>query len=203
MIIGIMIGGLLGGYLWGLIPYFIARNRNLPIMGDWALFWCGLSGMVSAGSLSFLVMLGFIIAARVCQVDFVRPLRRRRVANNWTVDNRAIPYGRTPVVVQSGLVLSCLSGPLRGQTYNINQKELMIGRDVDCHVRLPGNQEGISRHHCAIRWQQGIPVLVDLNSSCGTFLGNGTKLPPNYPTAIAPGTRFYLSSPGILFQITV
>ena len=60
-----------------------------------------------------------------------------------------------------------------------------------------------SRHHCALRWQQGVPVLVDLGSAYGTYMGDGRRLPPNYPMNVGPGTRFYLSSPGNLFQITV
>ena len=79
----------------------------------------------------------------------------------------------------------------------------MLGRDTDCTVRFPSDTAGISRHHCALRWQQGVPVLVDLGSAYGTYMGDGRRLPPNYPMNVGPGTRFYLSSPGNLFQITV
>ncbi len=87
--------------------------------------------------------------------------------------------------------------------YNVGREGLMFGRDSDCAVRFSPDTRGISRHHCAIRWQQGIPVLVDLNSAYGTFLGDGRKLPPSYPTAVAAGSRFYLAAPSNLFQITI
>ena len=102
-----------------------------------------------------------------------------------------------------GLALNCLAGPLKGQIYPFNTGGMMLGRDTDCTVRFPSAASGISRHHCALRWQQGVPVLVDLGSAYGTYMGDGRRLPPNYPMSVGPGTRFYLSNPGNLFQITV
>ncbi len=189
--------GALVGALWGLIPYFIARRRNHPIMGDWGLLWCTVSSMLSAGILLVPVLIAFILISAISEHDFRKPLRR-----SHTPYQQPIQQPVQPVVVQAGLQLTCLSGPMKGQTYAFTSYGLMFGRDVDCNVRFPDGQAGISRHHCALRWQQGVPVLVDLSSSYGTFLGNGTKLPPNYPTTVAPGTRFYLGNPSMLFQIT-
>ena len=76
------------------------------------------------------------------------------------------------------LTVTCLSGPLKGQVYQVGDGGLMLGRDTDCAVHFPPDTAGISRHHCAVRWQQGVPVLVDLNSGYGTFLGDGRQLPP-------------------------
>ena len=76
------------------------------------------------------------------------------------------------------LYVTALSGPLRGTP-------------------------GVSRRHCCIRWQQGVPVLMDLNSTYGTFMGDGRKLPPNYPHPLAAGSRFYLGDTRCLFQISL
>ncbi len=195
--LAVIIGALVGA-LWGLIPYFIARRRNHPIMGDWALLWCTVASMLSAGILLLPVLIVFILLAALGDRDFKKPLHHSRAPYQYPAQ-QPVPAA----VVQTGLQVICLSGPLKGQTYTLTSYGLMFGRDMDCHVRFPDGQAGISRHHCALRWQQNVPVLVDLSSSYGTFLGNGTKLPPNYPTAVAPGTRFYLGNPSMLFQITI
>lgn len=116
------------------------------------------------------------------------------------------PTGQAPyyeTTPQGSLTLTCLAGPLKGQSYNVGREGLIFGRDMDCTVHFPAETRGISRHHCALRWQQGVPVLVDLGSAYGTFLGDGKQLPRNYPTAIGPGTRFYLATPANLFQISI
>ena len=101
------------------------------------------------------------------------------------------------------LNLTCLSGPLRGQVYLIGKDGVTIGRDITCNVRIPDGTPGVSRRHCCIRWQQGVPVLIDLGSTHGTFQGDGRRLPPSYPTQLAAGSRFYLGTPNCLFQIAL
>ena len=44
-------------------------------------------------------------------------------------------------------------------------------------------------------------ILTDLQSSYGTFLSDGTRLPPNSPRSVAAGTRFYLATVGNLFEV--
>lgn len=101
------------------------------------------------------------------------------------------------------LAVQCVAGPLQGQTYPIRGNEILFGREASCAVRVPKETPGISRRHCCIRWQQGMPVLVDLASSYGTFLADGKQLPPNYPEPVAAGTRFYLGNRNNMFQIIV
>lgn len=104
---------------------------------------------------------------------------------------------------QGNLAVQCLSGPLQGQTYPIRGNEMLFGREAVCAVRMPDGTPGVSRRHCCIRWQQGIPMLIDLGSTYGTFLADGKQLPPNYPEPVAAGTRFYVGNKGNLFQIIV
>ena len=89
---------------------------------------------------------------------------------------------------------------MQGQTFSVGGAGLQFGRRPGCHVRFPDGAPGVSALHCRIVWRQGVPMLEDLGSSHGTFLGDGTRLPPNYPRPIAPGTRFYLGASGNLFQ---
>ena len=185
------------GCLWGLIPFFLGRYRYRPNMGRWGFIWCGVAGPFM---LSFLVAVGFVVAILTSERD-MRPVRQAPPAAAAAVYPAAAPLPQHQAA-PTRLVLTCLAGPLKGQTYPISQAGVMFGRDADCTVRFPSNTAGVSRHHCALRWQQGVPVLVDLNSGYGTFLGDGRQLPPNYPTPVGPGSRFYLASPSNLFQLT-
>lgn len=104
---------------------------------------------------------------------------------------------------QGHLAVQCVAGPLQGQIYPIRGNEIVFGRESICAVRMPEGTPGISRRHACIRWQQGMPMLIDLGSSFGTFLADGKQLPPNYPEPVAAGTRFYLGNRGNTFQIIV
>lgn len=104
---------------------------------------------------------------------------------------------------QGHLAVQCVAGPLQGQTYPIRGNEIVFGRESSCAIRMPEGTPGISRRHACIRWQQGMPMLIDLGSSYGTYLADGKQLPPNYPEPVAAGTRFYLGNRGNMFQIIV
>ena len=102
---------------------------------------------------------------------------------------------------RAAVQVQCINGPMQGQTFSLGPQGLWFGRDAACAVRFPDGTPGISRVHCRLGWDRGVPVLVDLNSRFGTFLVSGKQLPPNYPEAVSPGARFYLGNPGNLFQI--
>ncbi len=185
--------------LLGLIPYNVAKSQRKPNMAKWAMFWCIVCGCVAAPCISF-VVIGFVIAAFASQYD-MRPFGNKgRASQAEYYQSQPQPVYQEPAPI-AGLCLRCLSGPLKGRTYNIGRAGLTFGRDVDCAVRFPNDAVGVSRHHCSINWQQGTLVLMDLGSSYGTFQGDGRKLPPNYPVNLAPGSRFYLANPANLFQI--
>jgi pSer/pThr/pTyr-binding forkhead associated (FHA) protein len=79
--------------------------------------------------------------------------------------------------------LKFLSGSQSGQVIPISGKTLLIGREIDCHVRV--DSEFVSRHHCAIlRDDFGIRIR-DLASRNGTFLND--KPVPLYDIALGPG----------------
>lgn len=101
------------------------------------------------------------------------------------------------------LRLVCVSGPLTGQSYALGPSVLSIGTDPSNMIRLPAGTPGVSRRHCCVSWRSSAPQLTDLGSSCGTFLFDGRKLPPQNPTELSIGSRFYLGSTGCMFQISV
>ena len=93
----------------------------------------------------------------------------------------------TPVDVPSGnsrpkkdrsdaASLTVLSGPLAGQTIAIPHGKLLIGREVDCHVRP--DSALISRHHCVLLWT---------NTRCGFATWGAGTGPSSTITASASG----------------
>lgn len=187
------------GALIGLIPYFLGRYTGKPELGQLGMIFCTLSG-IFWWVLALLVMVGFLFAIFMMKSDV-------SIRKNNTYVQPSMP-AQTPIAAApsgrgSSLQLDCLSGPLKGQRYVIGAGGLMFGRDNDCHVRFPAETPGISRHHCCIRWQNGMPVLTDLSSTYGTFLADGRQLMPNNPMQLTSGTRFQLSNYGYLFQVVM
>ena len=64
--------------------------------------------------------------------------------------------------------LTVLNGELAGQTIELSNKTFLIGRELDCHLRLP--DELVSRHHCVFRMDEFNVRLRDLGSTNGTFV---------------------------------
>ncbi len=194
--IWIVVNGAIGA-LVGLIPYFLCKSQLKPNMAQLALLCCTIGGAVVFG-LAVLVAIGFGVAAFVSAGDTAPVFRRKPPAAPAAPQPGPAYYEYND---QSRLGLRCLSGPMKGRVYPVGSDGIMMGRDYDCAVRFDPQTPGISRHHCSIRWYQGGAALVDLGSSYGSFLANGTRLPPNYPTAAQVGTRFYLGTPANLFEL--
>lgn len=57
---------------------------------------------------------------------------------------------------------------------------VVIGRQTDCTLRIPSSS--VSRHHCEVRVDGGVPRVKDLGSSNGTYVNrrrvNETELAP-------------------------
>lgn len=190
----VLVASAIVGAVMGLIPYFLGRYMGKPELGQLGLIFCTLTGLVHWG-LPFLVAICFTFAIFLMRDD-INIRRKRADAQPFVVPPQVNPSG------SAQMVLECLSGPLKGQRYVIGAGGLMFGRDNDCHVRFPPETPGISRHHCCIRWSGGVPVLVDLNSTYGTFLADGRQALPNQPLQLVSGSRFQLGSSGYQFQVS-
>ena len=198
------------GAVMGLFPMLLGRYLGKPNTGMLGLF-CSIIGAVF-GTLfsgwgvtgiivSAVTAAGFIVALFVTRRDF--QIRRDFDTGSYgggqiSPTMPAYGYQNQPNV---GVNITCLSGPLKGRVYHVGANGLMFGRDNDCNVRFPNEAPGISRHHCCIRMEHGVPMLVDLRSTYGTFYGNGRQLSPNNPVRITSGCRFYLANTGYLFQV--
>jgi ABC-type multidrug transport system ATPase subunit/pSer/pThr/pTyr-binding forkhead associated (FHA) protein len=66
-----------------------------------------------------------------------------------------------------------LSGSLAGRIREVDQTEVVLGRDpAVAEVAFSPDERGVSRRHAMIRLEEGVLMLRDLESSTGTFLDN-------------------------------
>jgi len=93
-----------------------------------------------------------------------------------------------------------VGGYMDGRTYPINVSEITFGRDASCGVRYPSDAPGISKVHCKLFWKNGILMLMDMNSSYGTYTTKG-KIPPMVPVPIQFGEVFYIAKKENQFTI--
>lgn len=177
------------GALWGLIPFILGMFFHKLRLGQLGLLCCALTALLHTALPAFAAV-GFSIAVFVKRGDLPGS------------GGRAAAPAPTPAPGGNGCCLTCVSGPLRGQTYRIDAKGLTIGCGAQCGLRFPAGSPGVSQRHCALQWRNGALLLQDLGSSYGTFLADGRRLPPEYPVSLTAGSRFYLGSPNCMFQIT-
>lgn len=98
-------------------------------------------------------------------------------------------------------IIKGVSGAMNGRSYQVRDL-ITIGRNRDvCQVCYPVNTHGISGVHCQIQRQGKIYLIIDKESSYGTYIGNGERLTPNVPRQLANGDFFYLADREQLFQI--
>ena len=64
--------------------------------------------------------------------------------------------------------LMILTGNYRGKTITLPERDVLIGREKDCFIRLFSSE--ISRRHCMIRLRNQELSIEDLNSSNGTLV---------------------------------
>jgi pSer/pThr/pTyr-binding forkhead associated (FHA) protein len=69
--------------------------------------------------------------------------------------------------------LSVLRGEWDKQTFDVPQGKLVVGREVDCHLR--SESAFISRHHCVLLNDDYTLRVRDLGSKNGTFV-NGQRI---------------------------
>ena len=187
---------MLGGALFGLAPFFLGKHMGKPNLGRLGWKWCTVAGLVF---LQIPVALGFIVAIFVRDYDYY-PAPKSAAAPSAPAYSCGVPLDHNRA---ASLGISCLSGPMKGRTYPISGSGVMIGRDYDCAVRFEAGVPGVSRHHCSLRYQGGALMLTDLSSAYGTYLSDGRRLPPQYPTAVGAGSRFYVGDQNNLFQIVI
>ncbi len=96
-----------------------------------------------------------------------------------------------------------LDGVHAGKKFTGGANTLVFGRDKSCSIRFAGDTKGISSLHCEIRKQGDQYVLIDKNSSYGTFWKNGEQLEPGKPYVLQDGMEFYLASEENAYKVGI
>lgn len=97
-----------------------------------------------------------------------------------------------------------LSGMYSGASFELAAgQQVCIGRDpAYCQIVISSGGESVSRKHCLVRFDPAVGCFyVTDYSSNGTFLENGTRLSPNIPTPLNPGTVIILGSRANAFRL--
>lgn len=62
------------------------------------------------------------------------------------------------------------SGKYKGKTLKLPERNISIGRELDCDVRV--TDPDVSRRHCELHIREGQLFVIDLNSQNGTFIND-------------------------------
>ncbi|MEG1547325.1 MAG: PrsW family glutamic-type intramembrane protease [Clostridia bacterium] len=91
------------------------------------------------------------------------------------------------------------TGPLAGGTFEF-EDTLVIGRSADqCNIIFPDETMGVSRRHCTLQRREQDVYIMDNDSTNGTFLENGKRLPAD--SWIKLDGPFYLGSKTNMFDL--
>ena len=77
--------------------------------------------------------------------------------------------------------------------FKLAKAETILGRSDDVDLRL--NDDGVSRHHAAVRMEGDRAVLTDLDSANGTFC-NGVRI--SSPRVLGDGDKISMGGATIL-----
>jgi len=107
-----------------------------------------------------------------------------------------------PAAPQPGL--GGVNGMFAGYSFPLRAGETVtIGRDgAACQIVIANNADRVSRTHCSVSFdaQLGLYIVTDMSSN-GTFLTDGTRLPPQRPNRVARGTIICLGDPSNSFKL--
>lgn len=111
---------------------------------------------------------------------------------------------KKPTAGKKGQTLWLLAkgGCMNGRVYPVGQEEITIGRDASMVIRFPAGTAGVSRIHAKLYWQGGQLMLMDCNSTSGTFLKRMGKIAPMSPVAIQSGDVFYIGEKANCFEVS-
>jgi hypothetical protein len=102
-------------------------------------------------------------------------------------------------------VIKGVSGHFAGQTLEMVNNQLIIGRDPKiAQVVFPQSSEAVSRKHCTIRFDESSKKFtLEDSSSNGTYLSSNQKLESGKIYYLNPGDRFYVAEPSESFEVKI
>lgn len=148
------------------------------------------------GSLFFLCLIPvFAIIFIISSILYLSSEKKRKAAGKEEFANVLFLGG------ESGLQLRGIGGYFDDVKFPLEEK-IIFGRDASqCFAVYPKEVQGISRLHCSVEIKDGKVLLIDLGSTYGTFLEDGTKLEPNTSYYLNYGQSFYMVNPANSFRV--
>ncbi|WML60557.1 trypsin-like peptidase domain-containing protein [Neobacillus sp. PS2-9] len=136
----------------------------------------------------------------------VKEVSRRVIPNPTQEKNHPAPIVKPAVpsdgsVIQTKPCLVGINGPYSGQKFQLNQQVTLGRSPSNSQIIIPSNT--VSGAHCTVSYDvfQKVFYVTDLQSTNGTFIGNGQRLHPNLKTPLQSGQHFYLSNPEFTFEV--
>lgn len=152
--------------------------------------------IIAIGGVAVLLVISSIFMVKRAKNSTGRAgyVRKRKVPKQ---DAEAVPYETFEEYKarkeSAGFVIRCVSGPFAGSDYSI-EDSILLGRDAStCNIVYPDGTPGISTLHCKLLALEEGLFVMDLDSSYGTFLADGTKLTPYQQYRLNSGDSFYLA----------
>lgn len=108
--------------------------------------------------------------------------------------------GAVPVQTKD-LRLAARGGYMDGRSYFVGKEGIRIGRDISNEIHYPRETRGVSRTHCQLYWDRGRLMIMDCNSTSGTFVKGAGQLQPMKPKELKEGDIFYVGEKNNGFQI--
>jgi Trypsin-like peptidase domain/FHA domain len=102
-------------------------------------------------------------------------------------------------------ILYCLTGHYAGNTLELTDQPLVIGRDPTlCQLVMPTTMKGIGRRHCKLSYDKKDNCfwIEDHSSANGTFVNN-QRIPSGTKKRLKNGTHFYLDTTDNEFKVGV
>jgi len=130
-------------------------------------------------------------------------LRRQSSAiSNQQMTQMSNSYNEMPKPVVIGV-----TGQYAGQVIELSSTSIVIGRDpLQANVIFSSDITAVSRVHCIIGFESTkgtfwLEERAHQPSRNGTFLSSGERIQPGRRYTVRNGESFYLSDPGILFEV--
>ena len=94
---------------------------------------------------------------------------------------------KRPVVITTGRQTT------KNKTY-LDSRTVFVGRKPECSIIYKDGTPGVSGKHCSITWDSKNKefIVVDLDSSYGTYLVSGLRLEPNLIYRLHAGDEIYI-----------
>lgn len=175
----------------------LARFADLPLAHSlyvvFEVYW---------GKYILLTAVAWFINFKLMRMGLVQVIDIGSKASAQKVVQGAYNKAAVPAMAAGAVSVRGVSGVFAGRSFGLGAEgRILFGREAGAAVCFPKETRGISGRHCEIKIKEGVPVLIDRESTYGTFLADGKKLEPNMPYRIYNGMEFYLAAKENRFAI--